>query len=232
MALMDRLRNLFRGQTVYIPPLPFPPDLFMPWVTMNGNTYGLQQTLTGSSEQIGADFKGLVEGAYKRNGIVYACIQARFMLLSQARFQFQQLRGGQPGDLFSTPALDILERPEPGKVTADLLARASVHVDLAGNAFVARRPNGRLKLLHPAWVTIILGSQQRPELDVRDIDAEVIGYVYYPGGRYSGLDPELLLPEDVAHMAPIPDPLHRHRGMSWLNPTIGEIASDTSATVH
>lgn len=235
MALRDRLTGWLRGQTVNIPQLPWPDDLFTPWMNFGGNSYPLIQTLTGGSEPIGAGFAGLVSGAYKRNGVVFAAVMTRLMLLSQARFQFQQMRQGQPGDLFGTPALALLETPEPGKVTADLLARASVDVDLAGNAFIARRiiaGGAQLKRLRPDWVDIILGSDSEPATDSRDIDAEVIGFVYYPGGRYSGKDPELLLNEQVAHMAPIPDPLHRFRGMSWLTAAIGEVQSDSAATLH
>jgi phage portal protein BeeE len=41
-----------------------------------------------------------------------------------------------------------------------------------------------------------------------------------------------LLPEQVAHFAPIPDPLARHRGMSWLTPVIEEVLGDSAATLH
>ena len=225
------------GSRAYYPPYNDPVDNFLNMVTMNGVTYPLRTTLSNEIEPIGADFTGLVQGAYKANGIVFAACLARMMLLSQARFQWQQMRSGQPGDLFGNQDLDLLEHPEPGKVTADLLARASVDVDIAGNSFIAKRvlPGGgaRLKRMLPHWTDIIIGSPN-PAMDVtrHDIDAEVIGYVYYPGGRFSGEEPEIMLREDVAHLAPVPDPLHRHRGMSWLTPIIGEIQSDQAALTH
>lgn len=205
------------------------------WFTYGGNTYGLHQTLMGDAEQIGSEFEQLVALAYKRNGVVFACIQARASLLSQARFQWQQMRGGQPGDLFGTEALALLERPEPGRVTADLLASASVDVDLAGNAFIVKRfVNGalRLKRMEPQYTEIVLGSQSGPQIDGRELNAEVIGYIYYPGGRSSGLKPEFLLPEEVAHLAPVKDPTARYRGMSWLTPVRRDIQSDIAATNH
>jgi hypothetical protein len=229
------LRKEQRGQPVYIPQLPFPPDLFTGMVNMNGINYPLRQTLSGSNGQIGANYQGFADGVYKGNSIVYAIIAARLNLLSQARFQWQQLRNGRPGDLFGTPALGILEVPEPGKVTADLISHASLDVDLAGNAFIARRiinGSAQLKRMRPDWVTIVMGSQSDENVDARDIDAEVVGYVYYPGGRTSGLAPEFLLRDTVAHMAPIPDPLHRFRGMSWITPIIREIQADSAASAH
>jgi len=235
---MDTLIRWVTGQQpqrAYLPPVPESQDFYIPSFNFNGLTYPLHQTLTGNADAIGADFIGLVEGAYRRNGIVFACVLARMMLLSQARFQFQAMVKGQPGDLFGTADLALLEKPEPGKVTADLLARASVDVDLAGNYFVVRRATDaglRLKRIRADWTVIVMGSNGPPVKDSRDIDAEVIGYGYFPGGRYSGNEPEFLLAEEVAHLAPIPDPLHNYRGMSWLEPIIGEISADQSSTLH
>jgi hypothetical protein len=45
---------------------------------------------------------------------------------SEARFQFQRLTNGQPGDLFGNPALTPIERPWPGGTTADLLAASGI----------------------------------------------------------------------------------------------------------
>jgi phage portal protein BeeE len=50
--------------------------------------------------------------------------------------------------------------------------------------------------------------------------------------RFSGEDPILFLPEEVAHFAPIPDPEARFRGMSWLTPVIREVMSDKALTDH
>jgi len=238
MALRDGVQNLIRwvsGQRSAYPAWNDPADYFLNQVMVNGVTYGLRQTLGGSSEPIGADFQGLVQGAYKSNGIIYAAIQARLMLLSQARFQWQRMEKGQPGDLWGNADLAILEQPEPGKVTADLLARVSVYADLGGTAFIARRmtrDGPRLKTARPDWVDMVLGSNSEPNISRYDIDAELIGYVYYPGGRFSGIDPEVFLPSEMTHFCSIPDPIHRYRGMSWLTPIIGEIQSDSAATTH
>ena len=63
-------------------------------------------------------------------------------------------------------------------------------------------------------------------------DAEVIGYLYHPGGRNSEYDPIPFMADEVAHFAPLPDPIARFRGMSWLTPVVREIMADSAATTH
>jgi phage portal protein BeeE len=177
-------------------------------------------------EEIDTNFRGFVGGGYMGNGIVFACILSRMQVFSQARFQFRQLRSGRPGDYFGTAELEPLETPEPGKTTSDLLARMEVDVSLAGNSFHVRREN-RVKRLRPDWMAIILGGYGE-----EDPDAEVLGYAYWPGGPHSGADPITFLREEVAHYAPIPDPLACYRGMSWLTPVVREIMADSGFRDH
>ena len=205
------------------------------YFTFQGSQYPftLNQTLVGGrDEPIGRDFAGLVAGAYKQNGVVFACISVRMLLFSEARFQFRQLRSGRPGDLFGAESLLPLERPWPGGTTGDLLSRAELDVSLAGNSFTVRRPGGRLKRLRPDWVTIVLGSESDADVGAGDVDAEVLGYVYEPGGPGSGREPQAFLREEVAHYAPYPDPTASFRGMSWLTPIVREIQADGAATNH
>jgi hypothetical protein len=192
---------------------------------------GLNQTLGGTTEKIEGSFAGYVEGAYKNNGVVFACMLTRQMLFSEARFQFRQRSQGRPGDLFGTPALAPLEKPWRNGTTGDLLGRAMQDIDLAGN-FYAYRDQGRIIRMRPDWVTIIMGSNTRRDAQAGDLDAEVIGYVYEPGGPGSGRKPVGLLPESVAHFAPTPDPTASYRGMSWLTPLIQDITADASAMRH
>jgi phage portal protein BeeE len=84
--------------------------------------------------------------------------------------------------------------------------------------------------MRPDWTSIVLGSNS--DYGAADLDAEVLGYYYYPGGKSSGAQPVQLLRESVAHYAPYPDPLANHRGMSWLTPVIREVAADNAATSH
>jgi hypothetical protein len=189
-------------------------------------------TQQGRREEIGADYAGYAN-VYRGNAVVYSCVKSRLLVFTEARFQFRQRRSGRPGDLFGTPALAPLETPWPGATTGDLLARMLLDVDLCGNAYVARR-GPYLRPMRPDWVTIVLGANTagRPLRQPSDLDYDVLGYAYHPGGVHSGEDPVILLPEEVAHFMPEPDPLARFRGMSWVTPVVREIMGDTAATEH
>lgn len=187
-------------------------------------------SLNGQREQIENDFQGYVNGIYKRNGPVAALIAVRMAIFSEARFTFRRMHNGRPGELRGTRALAPLERPWPGGTTGDLLARMEQDASLAGNAFVAKvAGTDRLRRLRPDWVTIVSASKSSPEVGGNALDAEVIGYFYCPPGS----DKEtLLLPSEVAHYAPLPDPECNWRGMSWLTPVLREVSSDNAATLH
>lgn len=187
-----------------------------------------------NEEGIGSDFANLVSRAYKANAIVFACELTRLALFSEARFQWRQLRNGRPGDLFGTADLAVLERPWPGGTTGDLLARMLQDADFGGSAFVARpaERRDRLMRLRPDWVTIVLGSHEAPAEAAYAMDADFLGVIYHPGGPGSGRPSMPLLADEVAHFAPIPDPMAAYRGMSWLAPVIPEIQADLSATEH
>jgi phage portal protein BeeE len=231
MSVWDRLRDVFAPERAQYPWN----DLFNT-MTFNGVQYplGLTQTLQGTREEIDGSFAGIVQGAYAGNGVVFACELARFMVFSEARFMYQRMRQGKPGDLFSTRDLDVLERPWPGGTTGDLLTSALIDADMAGNAFIARRDSerGRLRRLRPDWMTIVLGSESDEDVQAGDIDADLLGYIYHPGGKYSGRTPIVLQPSEVAHFRPVPDPLASFRGMSWLTPMLREVESDSAATGH
>lgn len=208
-------------------------DLFT-LLSYGGNQYALPtQTIQNGHEVIENNFEGYVQGAYKANGAVFACILARMALFSEARFQWQQLRNGVPGDLFGTAALAGLERPAPGKTTRELLAKIEQHVSLAGNAYVARNDEGHLVTLRPDWVTIISGNLDESAADApNELSWDLLGYGYTPGGTKFGKRMLMLLPEQVAHFSPIPDPSAINRGMSWLQPVLRNVTSHGQATLH
>lgn len=209
-------------------------DTYLQWMVYQGKHYPFipAYSMDGRPrEEPEPTFEGYVQGAYRANGIVFACIAARMLLFSEARFLWRELRQGRPGDLFWTPELEILEKPWPNGSTGDLLSRALIDVDLAGNFYGIRR-RGTLKRLRPDWMTIVLGSETEPEEAGFALDAEVIGYIYKPGGPRGGSAPVVLLPDEVCHFAPIPDPLAHYRGMSWLTPVIREVMADQAATDH
>ncbi|PRH79397.1 hypothetical protein C6N75_09955 [Streptomyces solincola] len=196
----------------------------------NAYAIGGGPPVNGTSEGVPSDFLGYVQSAYKSSGIVFACMLARMLVFSEARFQFQQMRQGRPADLFGTKDLAVLEKPWPSGQTGDLLARAIQHADLAGNHY-AVRSGSRIRWLRPDWTEIILTKP--PE---EAVECDVAGYLYKPGGTQDR-DRWKLYPVDgsqgrIAHWAPIPDPEAMYRGMSPLTPIIREIASDKAATRH
>lgn len=193
---------------------------------------GLTQTLRGNEETIDPTFKGYATAGYAGNAIVFACMQVRLSLFSEARFQFRRLQSGRPGELFGSDALARLETPWPGGTTGDLLARMMVSNDLAGNAFVAATASGGAKVLRPDWVTMVLGSDRDPVSAVSEVDAELIAIVHHPGGLHLGNTPEVFLRGEFAHFAPIPDPLSPFRGMPWIAPVVREIQGDSGYTTH
>jgi phage portal protein BeeE len=192
-------------------------------------TYGTQKT-----EPIGADFAGYVNGALKSNGIISAVELVRVSIFAEARFQFQELRGGRPGDLVDGESLALLHNPWPGGVTGDLLGRMILDADMAGN-FYAARVNGELVRLRPDWTEIILGERvvpYGPDSEDVTVGLQRVGYLYFEGGRGSKHAPAMFLADEVCHFAPYPDPLATYRGMSWLTPVIRELQADQAATQH
>lgn len=199
------------------------------------NPYATWNDLVGDKETIGSDVEAYIGQAYKANGIVFACILTRMLIFSEARFVWRQLLNGRPSKLFSTAALDILERPWRGATTGELLARMEQDASLAGNSFhtlVGTGENRRLRRLRPEWVTIVSGSEQEVDSSLAPhmLDSQVIGYLYEPGGRADKA--EVLTPDEVSHWSPIPDPDAQWRGMSWLTPILKEIESDKATTKH
>lgn len=184
------------------------------------------------AEEVSANFEGYVSGAYKSNGIVFACILARLLVFSEARFQYQRFVNGRPAELFDDPALSILERPWPNGTTGELLARMEQDASLAGNFYatlVDDRHGRRVRRLRPDWVTIVTGSSSGSPYA---LDARVVGYIYDPKKGLNPPDPVLLTPDQVVHWSPIPDPEAQWRGMSWLTPVVREIKADSAATKH
>lgn len=204
-------------------------DEYIELFNFAGSNYpvGLRGSLGTSTEEIGRDFVGLVEGAYRQNGIVFACMMVRQLLFQEARFQFRRMKNGRPGEYFGTAALRPLEEPTPGGTTGRLLARMIQDVDLAGNWYGHGTRTG-VHRLRPDFVTIIMGSKLEVSNVATAPDVEVVGYMYSATDN----EPEFYMPEEVAHWAPYPDPAANFRGMSWLTPVVREVMADQAATTH
>ncbi len=195
-------------------------------------------------EEIENDFEGYVLGAFKSDGPVFSCITARQFVFSEAVFKF---RRKSTQELWGDDRLSLLEQPWPGATAGNLLSRMEQDASLAGNSWwtttcdhghygkAAKGCTGeRLAHLRPDWVTMVIGTI-REGGSVRDIDATLLGIKYKPGGRKGvseGDDEVFLTMEEVAHYAPIPDPIARFRGMSWLTAVLRDVEADKSAIKH
>lgn len=173
---------------------------------------------SSSRERIGDNFISWSTDGIGGNPIVFAVLNARINLFTEAEFKFRNLSDKK---LFGSPELLKLERPWPSGTTGDLLARMEQDVFLAGNAFI-RDAGSRLERLRPDRVEIVT------LMDNETGAVEVVGYVY----RRDGIGEEFYPVEQVAHWAPIPDPLAEHKGMSVLTPVVREINSDLAMTTH
>lgn len=196
----------------------------------------------GDREQIENDFVAYVAGAYKANGPVFSCITARQMVFSEAVLQF---RSKVDGKLYGNPSLKILETPWPGGTTGELLSRMEQDASLAGNSFHTRaddkgrlgnaakgKPGERIAHLRPDWVTIVIGSSSG---DPRAADAKPLGIIYGPAVAGQGgipADGTFLMMDEISHYSPIPDPIARFRGMSWLTPILREVEGDKGMVRH
>jgi len=234
--LLDRINARAGGRKGFTQPLSWSrPD----WMDLGGDW------APPDREVIGNDFLGYVQGAYKANGPVYSTIAARQAIFSQVRFGWREFTDLRPGELFASPELSLLNNPWRGGTTIDLLARMEPVASLAGNYYgtkcddagrlgnAARGPGLRIVNMRPDWVTIVIAS---PSDDPWDLRAYVAGYIYESmGSRGAGgprADAVILMPDEVCHYAPYPDPAMRFRGMSWLTPVLREIKADKAATVH
>lgn len=212
-------------------------DLLLPSLEQfmyGGNTYtaGLRTTWGGfRAQEISETLPGYA-AALRACPPAFAAQLVRALVLSQARFTFRNLpTSTRPRRTFGTRALAPLEHPAPKMTTGELLARMEWHAGLAGNAYVYRQPE-RLRVLRPDWTAIVFGSEMEPDDPAHALDATVLGYAYANRGLTSGNRIHTMLPGEIAHWSPLPDPEMAHIGMSWITPAVREIQNDRAAAEH
>ena len=204
--------------------------------SVGGQTYTvpIMTSIPGQkTEGIANSFEGYALNGLMGNSVIFSLTAIRMRVFSEARFAYQHMSKGRPADLWSDKTLAILDHPWPGGVTGDLLAIMLLHADFAGNAYIANI-SGQLVPMRPDWVDIILAERKYTDSTgyTGVVGMEKVGYLYYQGGRQTGVSPVMFGKDDVTHFAPMPDPLANYRGMSWVTPVIREIRSDTSAMDH
>lgn len=198
--------------------------------------FGLNQTYTKQHiRDISATLPSYL-AALKTCPPAFAAQMVRALVLSQVRFTMRNKAWtSTPGRKFGTTALGLLERPWPNATTSELVSRMEWHAGLAGNAYVTRRPD-RLRVLRPDWVGVIYGSDLEPDnwdLMGHALDGELLGYAYCNGGFGPMRSPiQTILPHDMAHWSPIPDPESPGVGMSWITSAVRDMQADRAATEH
>jgi phage portal protein BeeE len=180
------------------------------------------------SETIANAFESYTRAAFNQSGVLFSVMAVRALVFSGVRFQWQQMKGGNTGDLFSSYDLRVLQNPWPGGTTQDLLLRMELDATLAGNSYWLRDGNDLVRL-RPDWVQIIMEPRM---YGGGQVGSRKIGFAYWEGGPQSGKDPVLFRASEVAHYAPYPDPLATYRGMSWITPVIPQIIGDKEMTRH
>jgi hypothetical protein len=189
---------------------------------------GAQVAFNGMMYQAYTDVQAGIQH-YSGNPIIFAVASIRTLLFSEARFQFQQLRNGKPGDLFGTADLQILETPWPGHTTRDLLTRAELDVMGSGQSYWVDN-GGYLFRLDPSKVSIMTESVTENLLFGQRIGDKLAGYIYKPDK-----DPKTwtyYTPEEVCHYMPYPSPNNQFVGQSWLSPCLPDIQVDDTLNVH
>jgi Phage portal protein len=159
------------------------------------------------------------------NAVLFNLIDKRMAIFTEARFKFRAL---DDKHLFGTEELKKLEEPWPDGVTGDLLARMEQDASLAGNAWIRDCGDNQLERLRPDWVTII--SRVTTDANGGQV-RRVIGVWYDPVGDLAR-DPDYYPISEIAHWAPVPDPLANFRGMSWITPVIRELNGDIRMTEY
>lgn len=233
MGLLDRIAASQRPQEQRFSIDQWISDYLIPSQQYGFGELGLNETYARQKIQDIASTLPAYTAALRRSPPAFAAQMVRALVLSQARFVFRNKAwSSTPRRTFGTTALGLLEKPWPGATTGELLSRIEWSAGLAGNAYVVRRPN-RLRVLRPDWVGVVYGSDSEPDDAAHALDGELLGYVYCNGGFTANRNQMYtLLPSEVAHWSPIPDPESVGAGMSWITPAAREIQADRAATEH
>lgn len=164
-----------------------------------------------------------LEGA--RNPIVAACIHARMLVFSEARFTFQRYSASRPGEMFGTPDLGILESPWPSATTGDLLARMEADASLFGNSYWIRVRNELIRL-EPSKVIVVTGDVE-DQFTGNTVGRRLVGY-----SLVDDKNDELAFfePAEICHYKPLASPMNPYRGETWLSAVIQDVQVDGQLT--
>lgn len=162
------------------------------------------------------------------SSIVYTCERARVAVFSEAGFQWQRIRSGrpQPGSLFGTPGLSLLQEPWPGGSTRDLLAIAELDVAHSGNSYWVEDGEGYLCRIEPSTMKVLTAAVVDHVSGFR-IGETLVGYACVVDKKMT-----IFAPEDVAHYKPMPADNNVWVGQSWIAACLPDIDADGMLTEH
>jgi phage portal protein BeeE len=193
-------------------------------VAVMTQTWGSSGAMT---ERLAPLFFDWVTKGYQSNGVVFAVLNARMNLFTEARLCW---RDRVTKEISYSPdgSLGIFEQPWENGTTGDMLATMEQLSSLAGNSYaVIDSGPGFMHFLRPDWVDLVVELSNYGGHTYRT----VIGCLYHPNGLMDE-ESEYYDYSEVAHYKPIPDPLRPHIGMSWLTPVIREINGDIAMVDH
>ena len=84
-------------------------DEYASWFSYGGVNYPMLQTTYSTLDQERIAWSA--DQAARRSGPVFSLVLARMQVFSQIRFAWTRFTGAQPGDLFGTTDLRVLEQP-------------------------------------------------------------------------------------------------------------------------
>jgi len=210
----------------------------------SGGMLGLspsQNALAASRPTVSGDLASIVNAA-QPNSVVTAAVFTRALVLSQLWFEYENW---QTGARFRHRDLSIFEEPGGFTTMPRLLVDMEVSQSYAGNTYVWKdSKRGRLRVLRPDYVSIVLGSDAPPERledaerapagDRREaldyaLDAEVVAYVYQPSPLVA---PQVIPASEVAHWVSEGHALSPWLGSSWITSCVREIVAEEQADVY
>jgi hypothetical protein len=222
MGLLERInavRQPVRDNTTSLISMQQWQQMWRPGSQVNYNGNLLQAFQISPSATVNA-------GLYEGDGIVFSCESKRLMIFSEARFQFQRLQSGRPGDLFGSQELSVLEEPWPGASTRDLLMTAEFDVATCGNSYWVKDEAGYLLRLDPGNVKILTEAVEDPITGGR-IGERLLGYAYMSDSKQM----PVFSPREIAHYKPLAS-RWQFIGQSWMSAVLPDVDADMQMTEH
>lgn len=180
--------------------------------------------------------KTALKKAMTASHVIAACARFRAYELAQVPWIVQEKTAtGKWTKVIDHPLERLIEFPNPKQTRFQVMARAIMNMDLAGNALLnkTRIDTSGLKELaktrRTGKATVELWPVQTDTIKpVPDPKKFIASYKYDPGG---GIEPEFLPPEDVVHLMH-PDPDYPYWGLSLMQSAGKLVDTHISAIKH